>query len=850
MACVLSLMLTAQLASPQEAARQRPMTVDDLFTLSGIAGAALSPDGEWVAATVVRPGSTSRFGCILCNYQTLADVWVINRRTGERRDITRGAAEASGSWLPAWSPNGRRLAIVSTKPERREPPGGNNVRLYVWDSGRGTLTRLSQQGVYLQADIQLPGESRQSFTWLNRAFAWLNDSTLLAVLLPPGQAADEQVLPWRKGVAEATRAWQKWMEANEPTASVLESRGPRSASPTVALTRIDVGGGTPVTFAELPKWDLWDLNTRLQVAVSPNFRLAAVLAIRGTIEQRPERRLMGELRTHVVGAVSLDRPAPATWAAVDQWGEGVGGQLLGWSPDSRTFAFLQQLEPWTRPRKQIALVVSAADGTAWATPTNVTVDTIAWTADGGLLAHARPRPTDPSLPQQARRWDWWRFDKSGGAVSLTASMTSAPERLHPTSLPNRFVGVADGALWVVHGKRDSVRRVTRPLFSTGASIVWAASGSAGASPHADVLVEARMSDRTSLTRVMARMLTSSNDATVAPVALPSASATLVDVDEHGRTLTFTDDTPEGLFLWVTDARGGRPVKGLALNEHVAQIAQGRRMLFSYRGAEGDSLLGLAVLPPNYDSRKRYPLVVWAYGGFVVRDTMNVRLGKNYAGTFNMEVLAGRGYVVLFPSMPLAFGVKSNVWSDMPKGVMAAVDKLIELGIADPERLAVMGHSFGGYSTYAIVTQTNRFKAAVAMSGHPDLVSLYGQFLPSERYSDRAHEGLVTASISEYGPFNMGGSLWSDVGHYMRNSPVFYLDRVQTPLMIVHGDMDGAPIQQGEEAFMALYRLGKRARFIRYWGEGHVVASPVNVRHLWTQIFDWLDRHLSHAPESR
>jgi dipeptidyl aminopeptidase/acylaminoacyl peptidase len=677
---------------------------------------------------------------------------------------------------------------------------------------------------------------------LNRAFAWLNDSTLLAVLLPPGQAADEQVLPWRKGVGEATRAWQKWMEGSEPTASVLESRGAPSALPTVRLTRIDVGGGTPVTLAELPKWDLWDLNTRMQVAVSPNFRLAAVLAIRGTIEHRPERRLMGELRTHVVGTVSLDRPAPVTWAAVDQWGEGVGGQLLGWSPDSRSFAFLQQLEPWTRPRKQVGLVVSAADGTAWATPANVSVDTVAWTADGGLLAHARPLP-NPSLPQQARRWDWWRFDKSGGAVNLTASMTSAPERLHATSLPNRFVGVADRAVWVVHGHRDSTLRVTQAVLPPTASIVWAASGSAGALPHADVVLEATVNGRTSLTRLTARTLTSPNDASVAPIALPSARATLVDVDEHGRTLTFTDDTPEGLFLWVTDARGGRPVKGLSLNEHVARIAQGRRMLFSYRGADGDSLRGLAVLPPSYDSRKRYPLVVWAYGGLVIRDTMNVRLGKNYAGTFNMEVLAGRGYVVLFPSMPLPYGVKADVWSDTPKGVMGAVDKLIELGIVDADQLAVMGHSFGGYSTYAIVTQTNRFKAAVAMSGHPDLISLYGQFLPSERYSDRAHDGLVTASLSEYGPFNMGGSLWSDFGHYMRNSPVFYLDRVETPLMIVHGDMDGAPIQQGEEAFTALYRLGKRARFIRYWGEGHVVASPVNVRHLWTHIFDWLDTNL-------
>ncbi|MGH7721012.1 MAG: alpha/beta hydrolase family protein, partial [Gemmatimonadaceae bacterium] len=446
--------------------------------------------------------------------------------------------------------------------------------------------------------------------------------------------------------------------------------------------------------------------------------------------------------------------------------------------------------------------------------------------------------------RQPARWDWWRLDGSGKALNVTASMQDAPAHLYPTLVPNRFIGIADGALWVIDSERDAPVPVTQTVLPGNASIVLPAMTPPTDSVPADVLVEARLAGRTTLTRVTLRTLNTASNASVISIALPSATATLADVDPHARTLAFRDETPQGIFLWATDAQGAHAVKRLALNEHVAHIAQGRRLLFSYRGVEGDSLQGLAVLPPSYEPGKRYPVVVWAYGGLVVRDTMNPRVGKNYAGTFNMEVLAARGYVVLFPSIPLPFGVKSDVWIDIPKGVMAAVDKLIDLGIADPDRLAVMGHSFGGYSTYALVTYTNRFKAAVAMSGHPDLISLYGQFLPSERHSDRAHKGLVTASISEYGPFNMGGSLWDDLWHYMRNSPLFYLDRVRTPLMIVHGDMDGAPIQQGEEAFTGLYRLGRRAKFVRYWGEGHVVASPVNVRHLWAQIFDWLDTNLS------
>jgi dipeptidyl aminopeptidase/acylaminoacyl peptidase len=155
----------------------------------------------------------------------------------------------------------------------------------------------------------------------------------------------------------------------------------------------------------------------------------------------------------------------------------------------------------------------------------------------------------------------------------------------------------------------------------------------------------------------------------------------------------------------------------------------------------------------------------------------------------------------------------------------------------------MGHSSGGYTTYALVTQTNRFKAAIALSGHPDLISLHGQFYPGERMSDRAHEGLATARFTEYGPMSLGAPPSEDLWRYLRNLPLFWVDRVRTPLMIVHGDMDGAPIQQGEEAFTALQRLGRRARFVRYWGEGHVISSPANVRNLSGQIFEWLEMHL-------
>jgi dipeptidyl aminopeptidase/acylaminoacyl peptidase len=197
--------------------------------------------------------------------------------------------------------------------------------------------------------------------------------------------------------------------------------------------------------------------------------------------------------------------------------------------------------------------------------------------------------------------------------------------------------------------------------------------------------------------------------------------------------------------------------------------------------------------------------------------------------------------VLFPSMPMApEGIAEDPMLRLPEGVLPAVDKAIELGVADPDRLFLMGQSFGGFSTYGLVTETHRFNAAVSLAGLSDLISLYGQFGARDRYTDYPQEDLFMDALMEGGQVAMGGPPWKEWNRYIRNSPIFYVDRVQTPLMIIQGDMDYVAIQQGEEFFNSLYRRGKRAKFVRYWGEGHVLESPANIRDMWKRIFDWFD----------
>jgi dipeptidyl aminopeptidase/acylaminoacyl peptidase len=339
---------------------------------------------------------------------------------------------------------------------------------------------------------------------------------------------------------------------------------------------------------------------------------------------------------------------------------------------------------------------------------------------------------------------------------------------------------------------------------------------------------------------------------VKALARPSDHATLVAYRPGAGDLTlFNAEERTGTVLTI--ARGAERRALIETNDFLRGVAEGELKMISYRGLDGDDLKAWMILPPGYESGKRYPMVTWVYAGSVVRDAPSILTRINFSHGLNLQLMAARGYVVMLPSMPLQpepdgkRRLGSDPFMELTKGVLPAVDKAIDLGIADPKRLAVFGQSYGGYSTYGLVTQTNRFQAAIALAGLSDLVSLYGIFDARDRYEPFPHEDRFRQSIAETGQTRMGNPPWKDWGRFLRNSPLFYVDRVQTPLLIIQGDMDYVAMQQGEEFFTGLYRQGKRARFVRYWGEGHVFNSPANIKDMWAQMDRWLNECFAPPP---
>jgi dipeptidyl aminopeptidase/acylaminoacyl peptidase len=200
----------------------------------------------------------------------------------------------------------------------------------------------------------------------------------------------------------------------------------------------------------------------------------------------------------------------------------------------------------------------------------------------------------------------------------------------------------------------------------------------------------------------------------------------------------------------------------------------------------------------------------------------------------MQLLATRGYAVLLPDSPQGVGTPML---DLAKTILPGVNKVIEMGVADPDRLSVMGQSNGGYSALGLLVQTQRFKAAIALDGMGNLVS---------HYAELDNAGTTYGVALEHGQNALGGSPWEVRDRYIENSPFFYLDRIETPLLIVHGAEDTTVASyESDEVFVGLRRLGKEVEYAKYKGEAHTQLgwSYANQVDVCTRMLGWLEDHL-------
>jgi dipeptidyl aminopeptidase/acylaminoacyl peptidase len=278
-------------------------------------------------------------------------------------------------------------------------------------------------------------------------------------------------------------------------------------------------------------------------------------------------------------------------------------------------------------------------------------------------------------------------------------------------------------------------------------------------------------------------------------------------DDGQRLVYLAQDTQHGQDLWLADPEFRNLKRITQINPQLERYMMGSARLIEWHSLDGERLRGALLLPAGYQEGKRYPLIVKVYGGSSLSENLNL-FGFASAPVDNLQLLATRGYAILLPD------TKQRVrtpMADLMKTTLPGVNKVVEMGIADPDRLGLMGHSNGGYSTLSLITQTARFKAAMMNAGFGNMISLYGQL-----GKDGGAYGLTVGES-----FYMGRTPWNDRLGYIENSPVLFLDRVQTPLLIIHGGADDtvSPFLAGE-VFVGLRRLGKEVMYAEYEDEGH------------------------------
>jgi dipeptidyl aminopeptidase/acylaminoacyl peptidase len=812
------------------ATRRRPLEVRDLFRLEDLGryfgpAVTFSSDGRAIAFTRVRAVNTmANVSRALLSRNDAADVWVRSAQSTAVRNLTNGSSDGSGWWSPQWSPDGRYLAMLSTRGQSAADVGAN-IWLWVWDTQTDRLYRLSSRAVDpypYQISIK-----------------WIDPSHLVCALLKQGATAT-MMLVNSQTQRIATQEWQRAGEGKMSTASVLDTGAsqdrprPPLYESISDLVRIDVGAGATVNIAE--RHVSQDTSGEFAGSVwasSPDGRYVAFESTLRTYSPNPVSAPglveSTAIRLQIASVAGQERYRS------DPVFQDIVPRSLRWSLDGEVLAFVGYLD--AKRRAQLVFV-HVSDGSTKAIDLAGCVPSTQfpeaeWTPDQQFLVRCERSNATP--PDHRAQPPFWRVST---APTVRESF-DAPQELWPEAGTSSMVGVRDGALWRLDPGTGHLTAIANGLRGRVQSIVWPVKRPQGialtnqdVARYDEVVVRVKEASGSGLYRVnlsnsrYTRIASLAADAEIAAYSPSTQQAAVIERNRGVVKLSIVGHSlPHASVL-------------MEANSFLDNINEAALQPIAYTSENGARLKGWILLPVDYVKGRRYPLITCVYPGTIFDDDKPAEATFSGLGRYlDLQVAAAHGYAVLLPSMPRTpVGQPDDPLLGLTNGVLPAVDSAIGLGIADPARIYLLGHSFGGFATYGLITLTHRFAAAVAAAGFSDLFSLYGTFVGPFRYGTNPIG--PNPYFLELGQDQLMAPPYADFDRYLRNSSIFRVEQVDTPLLMLHGDLDYVPIEQAEEFFTLLGRQGKRARFVRYWGEGHVLQSPANFEDFWQRVFAW------------
>lgn len=849
----------AQSAGAADTESLRPATVNDVLRIEGFGVASYSPDGRWLAYNQIPPyNDLSDYSYWMYAFSLSGhQLWVKDIRRGGPPILQPGLDRAATNYLVGFSPDSAFVIVLEYSFGR--------LQLVACRVGKAACAR--QPDMPDIRDMYVAPSPR----W-NERLVWSSPTTIVMPTRSQNMPGSEM----RNRPAAGRYLWDNWNRAwrgDGVTASEVISTGHDRSEDwaTGALIEFDIRTGQTRHLAQ---------GRYAGIRVSPDKKMLIGARVGERIRPASGSAALGRAESHPVFdrryALTLINAESGETRQVDT-PFNIDPNSLQWAPDGHRFI----VYGWSRgasPRDGEFYVFDAE--TLTPTPyaradyilaNNRLNETLSWflgparamVLESGLAVFARPRDGD--------RYDWYLFRHADDVRNLTENLENVSG--HPLYADTTAITVLAGdGIYRVHENGDRTRltpvlhqeeTIRELTYQTNAAHGWAN--------------DFRFDDRHLIRNdfdgkgtFIIRNSAESRDVAVvfldytsrkpAPVTLhieqPGAKVLAANGSAHSAVISTKDGGATDLSMLIGTGASAR--KLARINDHLNRVAhpQTREIVYTLNDPQGRQASretkGCLTLPPDYDETRIYPTVIEVYP---ISRASGCETLRDRTGIMTLAALkdlwAARGVIYFRPAIPFDFARTSDgPIAGMGELVDQAVDALVDQSFADPERIILMGVSQGGVSSLYVATQSKKYAAVISMFGWADFLSHYFGARGLMRYFHLDQNGgdnrwryeCRGEGPEHFCPFGFGVTPFEDPGPYVEMSPIRHADKISAPVLLLHGDLDYFDIAQYDEMFGALYRAGKEARYVRYWGEGHTPSSPDNVRDVWDRIDQFLAEH--------
>ena len=831
------------LSSPSIAEEKHPLTLDELFRLEDIHAVCISPDGTQLAFVRSRPRSPGEryLGGRLKPHER-EDVWVVDVYGARSvKPLTDGAVDGSSYSEPVWAPDSRHLLILSDR-------GFDNVHLETVDIQSGKIARLSERGINLEGWVsgsqEVPGPRVGLSTPDLKPMAWLDTRHVLFVELAAGEVSTA-ISEGTRRIEVIARDWSRTEAGMAPSFSRLDSI--KSASPRspgrLVIADVDTGRLTEVAEGVFRK-----------VTVSNDGRFASVISEEKPVTLNESTKVRWPRYWHSYpttenfhtsfGIVRLaprprfERFPEITDPGFDFIPHGPNGPPIPgsvetysgpiWLAHETRVAVLGKGDSSSND-SDVLYLVDAENGTLRKVPhRGLAVFNIVAVGDDVFLYGTEDLVSayDPS-----HNYNWYSIEGNALSTGARATKGVTGDIFPLTESLGVIVDTKGGGLWPV--RNGKLGKYLESKDIEGSSVLWPNIHELSALGSSVVLFQTRGGG-------LELVAPSATGISIEPFVERSHSE-FVSFSPLNRILAAVSRSDSGTELDVkVPDRFWEPL--LKVNTFLEEVYAPKFIDLRYNAEDGRDTSARLFLPPTYRKGDQLPTVTWVY----ISARSDILLSNNNAGFDNLTLWFQHGFAVLAPTInPREYSFKFAPYRSLPRDVVPAVRAAVASGITDPRRVYLLGHSYGAYSTYSLVEQTDVFAAAAAINGPSDLLSEYLDLDPNVRHQDWAFEhtfGVQGELESAHSSMALGAIPWMNIDRYIQNSPVWHVDRIRTPLLIVHSDSDSFDMHNADDMFAGLLRLGKEARYLRFWGEPHSLDSPANIRQFWEEIVQWFNLH--------